>query len=79
MAGRLECAALTSQDVIHLSFPFRLEEDVEEDGSNQQKAGRSHPCHNQPCEGGVCQGRVGGKGRVEHQRIRCQMCGEVGN
>lgn len=52
-----EHAALSGQDVIHISFLFRFEEDVEEDGNHGQEAGRSHHRYSQPCKGGVCEKR----------------------
>lgn len=61
MTVQLECAALSSQDVIHLSLLFGLEEDEEKDRNQQQEAGSSHHSYNQPCEGGVC-------GKKESQR-----------
>lgn len=50
----LEGAVLPGQDVIHLVFPFRFEEDVEEDGNHSQEAGHGHRSYHQPCECGVC-------------------------
>lgn len=52
-----EDAALSGQDVIHFSFLFRFEEDIEEDGNRGEEAGGSHQRYNQPCKGGVCEKR----------------------
>lgn len=59
--AQLEGAALSSQEVIHLLFPFRFEEEIEEDGNHSQEAGHRHHSYHQPCKCGICQERGGGK------------------
>lgn len=59
--AELECAVLTSQNVVHFLFPSRFAEDVEEDRDHGQEAGRGHCTDHQPCECGVCEERDGGE------------------
>lgn len=59
--AQLEGAVLPSQNVIHFIFPFRLEEDVDEDGHHCQEAGYRHRAHHQPCKRCVCKEKHKGK------------------
>lgn len=53
----LEGAILPSKKVIHFPFPFRFEEDIEEDRDYSQEAGHRHHSYHQPCKCGVCEER----------------------
>ncbi len=59
--AELEGAVLPSQKVIHFLFPFRFEEDIEEDRNHCQEAGHGHRSYHQPCKCGVCEQRDRGR------------------
>lgn len=55
--AELEGAVLASKNVIHFLFPFRFEEDIEEDRNHCQEEGHPHHSHHQPSKGGICEER----------------------
>lgn len=52
---KLEDAVLPGQNIIHFLFPFRFEENIEEDRNHCQEAGRGHCGYNQPRKCRVCE------------------------